>query len=433
MYIKILIRLIFAGVVFFATPVFVSATSGTCSWHEGVNCAIGSINNKVVCNDGWISNVSYLDMKECFEYNSSCSTYLNFQEFLSVKSRIKDEMERLKLEIESLESSLVSLDFEEQRALLDLNESFKGRGITKAGAQPYIDKVYRDYKLKRLVLSENILAFTNQYNDLVKKYNGICRSYTDEEKNNVCIKNFGSQTKYIGGQCIETSTCPANFVVSGDKCVCADGFFYDGSSCVSDTQYCQSKYGVGSYGVNRVCSCSMGYKMNSSKTACIKIEVDSLVNNTEKNIDTKTVSNTTAEVINEEKGLLKKIDSNLSNRVKGQILLQVEKNGEGWYVSPKDNKKYYLGRPEDAFEIMRKLGLGITEKDYNSYKGYAPRLLSGKILLRVEAKGEAYYIDPKDLKMHYLGRPVDAFDVMRKLGLGITNDDIRKINIGEIE
>lgn len=47
----------------------------------------------------------------------------------------------------------------------------------------------------------------------------------------------------------------------------------------------------------------------------------------------------------------------------GYILLQVEKNGEAYYVYPSDNKKYYLGRPDDAFKIMRELGLGVSNLD----------------------------------------------------------------------
>lgn len=34
---------------------------------------------------------------------------------------------------------------------------------------------------------------------------------------------------------------------------------------------------------------------------------------------------------------------------------------------------------------------------------------------------------------NYLGRSADAFRVMRELGLEITNDNIRKIVVGEIE
>ena len=121
----------------------------------------------------------------------------------------------------------------------------------------------------------------------------------------------------------------------------------------------------------------------------------------------------------------------LSSRMKGKILLQVEENGEGWYVNPDNQQRYFLGRPNDAFNIMRELGLGISESSYNSFNGYAPLKLSGKILLRVEANGEAYYVNPEDLKMHYLGRPNDAFQVMRNLGLGITNNNLVEIGISE--
>ncbi|MFA4941899.1 MAG: CARDB domain-containing protein, partial [Patescibacteria group bacterium] len=45
--------------------------------------------------------------------------------------------------------------------------------------------------------------------------------------------------------------------------------------------------------------------------------------------------------------------------------------------------------------------------------------LKGKIILKVESKGEAYYVNPGENKMYYLGRPDDAFSAMRNLGIGI--------------
>jgi len=116
----------------------------------------------------------------------------------------------------------------------------------------------------------------------------------------------------------------------------------------------------------------------------------------------------------------------LANRLKGMILLQVEKNGEAYYVYPDNGKKYYLGRPADAFDVMRKLGLGATHDFITSHTTYPDNVL-GKILLDVEQNGEAYYIYPKDKKAYYLGRPADAFQIMRNLGLGITNSDLNKI------
>jgi subtilisin family serine protease len=144
----------------------------------------------------------------------------------------------------------------------------------------------------------------------------------------------------------------------------------------------------------------------------------------------KPSNNSRNDFLDREKSLTDNIDESLAKSLSGKILLQVEENGEGWYLNPEDNKKYYLGRPADSFNIMRDLGVGISEGNYNSFNKYAPERFAGKILLRVEANGEAYYVNPEDLKMYYLGKPKDAFEVMRNLGLGISNSNIRKINVG---
>ncbi len=135
-----------------------------------------------------------------------------------------------------------------------------------------------------------------------------------------------------------------------------------------------------------------------------------------------------------EKSLVTKVNLSLAKRLAGRILLQVESHGEAWYVNPLDVLKYFLGRPADAFAIMRKFGLGVSEKDYNTFtKGTAPASLSGRILLRVQAHGEAYYVNPLDHKLYSMGRPADAFALMRRFGLGISNADLRQIGVGEIK
>ncbi|MDP2656655.1 MAG: hypothetical protein Q8P11_03785 [bacterium] len=175
----------------------------------------------------------------------------------------------------------------------------------------------------------------------------------------------------------------------------------------------------------------------------------------------------------------------------GKILLQVQDRGQAWYVNPADQRRYYLGRPSDAFEVMKKLGIGITnanlrkfpvaafnyyglpdtdrdglyddfekvygtdwtnpDTDYDGYtdlaelrNGYNPfgagfagydmafaKANKGKIFLQVENGGAAWYINPADSKAYYLGRPGDAFNVMRFLGVGATNDTINRIPRGD--
>lgn len=176
----------------------------------------------------------------------------------------------------------------------------------------------------------------------------------------------------------------------------------------------------------------------------------------------------------------------------GRIVIQVEGKGEAWYINPNDKKRYYLGRPEDAFLVMKKLSVGasnstlakirpnvdilsatdvdsdndkladVLEKglltnpqsadsdgdgyaDYTEVKsGFNPKGAgkmvlddkfaaknSGRILLQVEGNGEAWYINPLNKQRYYLSRPKDAFAIMRTLGLGITNANLEKIPVGQ--
>jgi len=126
-------------------------------------------------------------------------------------------------------------------------------------------------------------------------------------------------------------------------------------------------------------------------------------------------------------GLSNKAEAALDLR--GRILLQVESHGEAWYVNPVNNQRYYLGRPSDAYALMRSLGLGISNADFNSFSVKAPGRLAGRILLKAQDKGQAYYVDPRELKLYYLGRPSDAYNVMRAKGLGISNRDLAAIPV----
>ena len=116
------------------------------------------------------------------------------------------------------------------------------------------------------------------------------------------------------------------------------------------------------------------------------------------------------------------------NNLRGKILIQVESHGEAWYVNPKDGKRYYMTDGNAAFNIMRTLSLGMSNKDIDRMKTDATyrKKFMGQILLQVESHGEAYYIS-FDGRYNYLKDGAAAYEIMRKLSLGITNANLDKI------
>ncbi len=142
-------------------------------------------------------------------------------------------------------------------------------------------------------------------------------------------------------------------------------------------------------------------------------------------------------VVAEEKSLTTGIDRELSKRLAGRLLLQVEQSGQIWYVDTNEYKRYFVTL-DNALGLFRKLSLGITEANLAKLprKGSGQtgdsalrERLKGKLLLRVEAGGQISYIDSEGWRHDIsLGNLMDIF---RSLSLGISNVNIRKIAVGE--
>ena len=146
----------------------------------------------------------------------------------------------------------------------------------------------------------------------------------------------------------------------------------------------------------------------------------------------------------------KAYDVDLAKRMHGRILLQVQDHGEAWYVRASDSQRYYMKDGTAAYEMMRFFSKGITDADLlkiphvnnttdmnksTSVCASNPlaNRMKGEILLQVQQHGEAWYVDPVKCRAIYMTNGPAAYEIMKYLGLGITNADLEKIQIGTIE
>jgi len=142
-------------------------------------------------------------------------------------------------------------------------------------------------------------------------------------------------------------------------------------------------------------------------------------------------------------------DTSFAKKLQGSILLQVQEHGEAWFIRHKDNKRYYMKDGATAYSMMREFSLGISDSDLTKIPSVSSttQMLSassvcntnsfaskqkGQILLQVQQHGEAWYVYPKTCRRIYMADGSSAFTIMRFLGLGITNNDLAKIETGVV-
>lgn len=127
----------------------------------------------------------------------------------------------------------------------------------------------------------------------------------------------------------------------------------------------------------------------------------------------------------------KAYDKNLTNRLKGELLLQVEDGGRIWYVNPGNAKRYEVTFA-NALTLFETLALGINNKDLaqiplssDNFTTATGNRLKGKLLLQVEDKGRIWYVDMEG-KRHEVTW-ANLMNLFTSLSLGITNDNLDKI------
>lgn len=258
---------------------------------------------------------------------------------------------------------------------------------------------------------------------------GLGSYYSGEIKNStyVCECAEGYHWNQDGNYC-DTAACPDEMIFWSPYLDKNNNYLF--GRCYTPNEICQASFteqsefsSYNKYG-QITCNCGDDYEWNEALQKC---EEQVVVLGLESENDPEFLADL---FIQDELEKMTTPDPQLIENLKGYILLQVEQNGEAWYLEPAAGFRYYLSRPSTAFEVMRRFGLGVKHEIIANTANYPDELL-GKIILDVETNGEAYYIYPKDKKAYYLGKPEDAFNIMQKLGLGISDSDIHKLPIAE--
>ncbi len=118
----------------------------------------------------------------------------------------------------------------------------------------------------------------------------------------------------------------------------------------------------------------------------------------------------------------------IKSKLKGKILIQIESKGEAWYLNPNNLKRYYLDPSPTTWQLLQRLSTKIDINKWQEIKK-DPQNYQGKFFLIADRKN-IYYIAPDTNKIYLLNGPNSIFDLIRKTGLGISNQNLEKIPIG---
>lgn len=94
------------------------------------------------------------------------------------------------------------------------------------------------------------------------------------------------------------------------------------------------------------------------------------------------------------------VDWNITNRLKGQFLLQVENNGQVWYLNPLDQKTYKIANGKDGLDTLKNLALELDTEQLSLFE--TNDNLKTKITAMPEVDFSIYWDVWNRLKMDHL-------------------------------
>jgi hypothetical protein len=242
-------------------PISASATSGACSYHNGVNCSAGAdYNGKVQCNDGWVnSSVYYSDTDECkLNLNNICPLPYIYG------------------------ATDISMCDQYQKNCNDTNKGIynatlmSGGNPTLSQSCPEADQCRKD-----VALNTSAIRIFNQCLETFKQTQ-VDTAQIKKENADILLKQ--TIQKNLDLLCQRDNG--ENSYSKNGSCHCSDGYFFNKKSniCMLNNEansdlYCKQQYGdfsvITPSDLNS-CSCKEGYQFDSNKQ-CIATSVSSIV------------------------------------------------------------------------------------------------------------------------------------------------------------
>lgn len=205
------------------------ATSGTCSYHGGVNCYAGSDwDGSAICNDGW------RDSSELFLSVIMCNKqkyYCNNDEWLSISA---------KYNLDAQQNKITELSQKNANSYIS---SSAGETSSFAGGEE--QRISRINAINSINSANEIIILQNKWNNDFnaaqfecetigsdKYYRALVEVYKRQEGNN----NYNVETQVTQPSVITTTrqnlSCPNNSEVINGKCQCNKNSTFDGSNCI---------------------------------------------------------------------------------------------------------------------------------------------------------------------------------------------------------
>lgn len=239
------------------------ATSGACSYHNGVNCNL-QYNGYAECNDGWISSTLYSQADEC---KTKCAAPVALCD--------ESQLAALNSKLGGAYSGVNALMGNGQIA--GSAAAAAASNVAEAQYGPLISECESEIALYKAELNDYnqclLSSETSALNDVCSNDFGV-ESHFDTTLNK-CICNAGYMNGPSSAQCIMNGVyCLAyqngRYNESDRKCECASGYVMSNNVCVTYSDNCKSVYGDNVYGDANYCYCDTGYEWNDNKTACIQ-------------------------------------------------------------------------------------------------------------------------------------------------------------------